>query len=228
MAAMIILALETANDPGSVALWRDGIVDGRACPATGSNSETLLPLAGLALAEAGLGFDQIDAIAFGSGPGSFTGLRVACGVAQGLAIARDLPLIAIGSLEAMAAASGGERVIVALDARMGEVYFALFDRGELVGEVGVYPPESVPLPTSGRWLACGNGFSVYPALRERVSPWVDAWQLERAPSAEAVVRLAAPRLARGERIDPAEAGPLYVRNKVAKTVAERLAEGGRA
>jgi tRNA threonylcarbamoyladenosine biosynthesis protein TsaB len=191
-----------------------------------------LPLAELVLAEAGLGFDRVDAIAFGSGPGSFTGLRVACGVAQGLAIARDLPLIAIGSLEAMAAQcafdAGGEKVIVAVDARMGEVYFALFDRGELVGEVGVHPPEAVPLPTSGRWLACGNGFSVYPALRERVSPWVDAWRSELAPSAEAVVRVAAPRLARGERIDPAEASPLYVRNKVAKTVAERLADGGRA
>ncbi len=225
---MIFLALETANDPGSIALWRDGEIDCRACPASASNSETLLPLAGLALREAGLGFGDLDAIAFGCGPGSFTGLRVACGVAQGLAMARDLPLIAIGSLDAMAAASGADKVIVALDARMGEVYFACFEHGERLGEIGVYSPASAPLPAGFGWLACGNGFSAYPVLRERAAPQVDTWQVERAPSASAVALLAAPRLLRGERIDPADASPLYVRDKVARTVAERLAVGGRA
>ena len=225
---MLILALETANDPGSIALWRDGAVDCRSCPPSGSNSETLLPLAELALRDAGLAFPDLDAIAFGSGPGSFTGLRVACAVAQGLAMARELPLLAVGSLHAMAAQSGAGKAIVALDARMGEVYFARFDGGELVGEIVVCAPESAPLPADGGWLACGNGFAVYPALRERAAPLVCAWQLERLPNAEAVVRVAAPRLARGERIDPAQASPLYVRDKVARTVAERLADGGRA
>ena len=86
----------------------------------------------------------LDGIAFGMGPGSFTGLRVACGVAQGVAIARDLPLLGIGTLAAMALASGGARVIVVLDARMGEVYFGLFAHGEQQGEIGVYPPDAVP------------------------------------------------------------------------------------
>ena len=79
-----------------------------------------------------------------------------------------------------------------------------------------------------QWYACGNGLAAYPALRERLSPCVAVWQPELMPLAEALVRLAAPRLERGERIDPADAVPLYVRNKVARTVAERLAEGGRA
>ncbi|MFZ4538267.1 tRNA (adenosine(37)-N6)-threonylcarbamoyltransferase complex dimerization subunit type 1 TsaB [Propionivibrio sp.] len=225
---MIILALETATDPGSIALWRDGEVVARSCPVGLSNSQTLLPLAEATLREVGLGFADLEGIAFGTGPGSFTGLRVACGVAQGLAVARDLPLLGIGTLEAMAMASGGERVVVVMDARMGEVYYGLFERGELQGEIGVYAPDSVPLPESGGWLACGNGLAAYPLLRERLSPFVAAWQPELMPSAEAVARLAAPRLERGELIDPADAVPLYVRNKVAKTVAERLAIGGKA
>jgi tRNA threonylcarbamoyladenosine biosynthesis protein TsaB len=84
------------------------------------------------------------------------------------------------------------------------------------------------MPASLGWLACGNGLTAYPALRERLSTFVDVWMPDVMPSAEAVVRLAAPRLERGEQIDPADAVPLYVRNKVAKTVVERLAEGGKA
>ena len=225
---MKILALETATDPGSVALWLDGVVLAQNCPVDQSNSATLLPVATALLQMRGLTFADLDALAFGAGPGSFTGLRVACGVAQGLAMARNLPLLGVGSLAAMAAQTGGKNVIVVLDARMGEVYCGRFVNGEPEGEIGVFPPETVPLPTSPGWLVCGNGLDAYPALRERLAPCVSVWKPEIMPHAAAVLRLAAPRLERGERIDPAEASPFYVRNKVAKTVAERLAEGGRA
>ena len=225
---MNILALETAADPGTVALWRDGEVVARVCAPARSNSETLLPLAEATLRDAALGFADVDGIAFGAGPGSFTGLRVACGVAQGLAFARDLPLLGVGTLEAMALESGFERVIVLLDARMGEVYVGFFEHGEQRGEIGVYSPQSIPLPESGGWLACGNALAAYPLLRERLSSCVDRWQPELMPSAAGVARIAASRFLRGETIDPADAVPLYVRNKVAKTVVERLAEGGKA
>lgn len=225
---MKILALETAADPGSVALWCDGTVTARTCPLDQTNSAALLPEARALLAESGLGFADLDAVAFGAGPGSFTGLRVACGVAQGLAFGRGVPLVGVGTLEAMACESGGRRVFVALDARMGEVYHACYVDGVLQGEIGVHPPESVPLPDGGEWLACGNALTVYPLLRERLAAQVVAWQPESLPSAMGVVRLAAPRLSRGEAVDPALAAPFYVRDKVAKTVAERLAEGGRA
>ena len=225
---MNILALETAADPGSIALWRDGEVVERRCAPGQSNSETLLPLAETTLREAGLGFADLGGIAFGAGPGSFTGLRVACGVAQGLAFARDLPLLGVGTLEAMAQESGFDRVIVTLDARMGEVYVGFFEDGEQRGEIGVYSPQDVPLPQTAGWLACGNALAAYPLLRERLSPFVDRWQPELLPSAAGVARIAASRLARGVAIDPADAVPLYVRDKVAKTVAERLAEGGKA
>lgn len=225
---MNIIALETAADPGSVALWLDGEVVGRSCPADASNSSALLPLAIDLLQSRGLAFSDLDAVAFGSGPGSFTGLRVACGVAQGLAVSRELPLIGINTLEAMALASGGSRVLVALDARMGEVYIGVFDAGVQICELGVYAPGSVPLPPGNGWLACGNGLVAYPELRERLSPCVDTCLPEIMPCAQSVARLAARRLASGERLDAESALPVYVRDKVAKTVAERLAEGGRA
>jgi len=225
---MKILALETATDPGSVALWRDGRIVARSCPDDLSNSASLLPVAEAMLKEESLAFADIDGIAFGAGPGSFTGLRVSCGVAQGLAVARGLPLLGVGTLEAMSLAAESERVIVVLDARMGEVYFGVFVNGVVQGEIGVYPPESVPVPESTGWCACGNGLAAYPALHERLGAVVTTWRPEVMPHAELVARLAGPRMERGECIDPADAAPLYVRDKVAKTVAERLAEGGKA
>lgn len=222
------LALETAADPGSVALWQDGRVTRRTCPSELSNSAALLPAAEALLAEAGLGFAQLHGIAFGIGPGSFTGLRVACGVAQGLAFARELPLLGIGTLDAMALSAAAERVIVALDARMGEVYYGIFVAGEAQGAIGVHAPDAVPLPEGEGWTACGSGLSAYPALRQRLAGVADTYLPDVQPDAASVLRLAAPRLVRGECIDPADAAPLYVRDKVAKTVAERLAEGGRA
>ncbi|HPU79064.1 tRNA (adenosine(37)-N6)-threonylcarbamoyltransferase complex dimerization subunit type 1 TsaB [Accumulibacter sp.] len=225
---MNLLAIETSTDLGSIAIWRDGELLRRDCPAGRSHSETLLPLILSTLHEAGLGFSDLGGIAFAAGPGSFTGLRVACGVAQGLAFAHALPIIPVGTLEAMALASGGEKVIILLDARMGEVYHGRFADSVPLGEVAVCPPSALPLPDSGDWLACGNGLAAYPVLRQRLSGCVSGWHPELMPDAGAVARLAAPRLARGVSIDAAAAAPIYVRNKVALTVVERLAIGGKA
>ena len=225
---MNLLALDTSTDTLSIAVARSDQRWLHSGAGGAQASSHLLPAIRTLMAEAGLGFDALDAIVFGRGPGSFTGLRVACGVAQGLAFGRGVPLLGIGTLEAMACESGGARVFVALDARMGEVYHACYVDGVLQGEIGVHPPEQVPLPDGDGWLACGNAFTAYPRLRERFVDQVSEWQPERLPGAVGVVRLAAPRLARGEAVDPALAAPVYVRDKVAKTVAERLAEGGRA
>lgn len=229
---MRILALETSTDLGSCALWQDGDVSERLCPPGRPHSETLLPLLRELLAEAGIGFADLDAIAFGAGPGAFTGLRVACGVAQGLAVAAELPVLPVSTLQALAAASGGERVLALLDARMGEVYCAAYQRqgDEMcqLGEQRVVSPEGVEFPGGGIWLAAGNALAAYPSLRERAAQAACALAPEAMPSAAAVARLAAPRLLRGEGLDPALAVPIYVRDKVARTVAERLAEGGKA
>lgn len=229
---MLILALETSTELGSCALWHDGQLTERACPTGRSHSETLLPLVGELLQEAGVGVRQLDAIAFGVGPGAFTGLRVACGVAQGLAMAGDLPLIPVSSLETMAGTTGAERVLALLDARMGEVYSGSYLRSAagyaLQGDIRLAAPGDVAIPQGPGWLACGNAPTAYPALRQRLEEAGIAVQADVLPMAAQLARLAAPRVLRGEGIDAALAAPLYVRDKVAKTVAERLREGGRA
>lgn len=229
---MQILALETSTDFGSCALWRDGVLSERICPAGKPHSETLLPLVRELLAEAGVTVGQLDGIAFGVGPGAFTGLRVACGAAQGLAVAANVPLLQVTSLETLATLGGADRVLALLDARMGEVYSGAYlrqgDAYELQGEIRVSAPEAVVLPEGPGWLACGNGIAAYPALLERLTAAGIPVHADILPTAAAVAVLAAPRAMRGEGIDAGLAAPLYVRDKVAKTVAERLSEGGKA
>jgi len=169
---MLILALETSTELGSCALWRDGAVTEFRCPEKRPHSETLLPLVRDLLAESGVRIGDLDAIAFGVGPGAFTGLRVACGAVQGLAVVAGLPLIPVTSLETLAASTGADRVLALLDARMGEVYSGCYMRtGEgyiLNGDIRVSAPGDVVLPADAGWLACGNGLAAYPGLLDRV------------------------------------------------------------
>jgi tRNA threonylcarbamoyladenosine biosynthesis protein TsaB len=123
-----ILALDTSTENCSAALWLDGAIASREVLAGQRHSELILPMVGELLAEAGIGLRALDGIAFGSGPGSFTGLRIGCGVAQGLAFGADLPVAGICTLLALAQGSGGDRVIGCLDARMGEIYHAVYER----------------------------------------------------------------------------------------------------
>lgn len=227
---MQILALETTTDFGTCALWQDGQVISAACPPGRPHSETLIPLVQQLLAEAGSSFAALDALAFGMGPGAFTGLRVACGIAQGMAVALDRPVLPVGSLETMAWEAGGTQVLALLDARMGEVYAGTFRCGEsdveALGALCLASPAELELPAPDEpWLAVGNGLSAYPELLARCSNW--ACKPEILPHARSVAHLGAQALARGEGLDPALAAPRYIRDKVARTVAERLADGGK-
>jgi tRNA threonylcarbamoyladenosine biosynthesis protein TsaB len=219
---MHLLALETATHRLSVALWLDGRVLERAAESANGSSEWLLPNVHALLAEAGIPLKSLDGIAFGAGPGSFTGLRLAAGCAQGLAYGLDLPVLGIGSLEALAMASGESKAYACLDARMNEVYVAAYENGVEIMASIVCPPAQAPVPPGEGWVGCGDGFASYGnqlARFVRTRP-------ELRPTADAVVRLAAPRFARGEGVPAAAAQPLYVRDKVALTTAERLARGG--
>lgn len=230
MPGMNILALETSTESGSCALLIGDAVVERRCPPGRPHSETLLPLIRELLAESGLVFKQLDAVAFGAGPGAFTGLRVACGVAQGLAVGAGLPVVPVCGLEAMAATVGAPRVVSLLDARMGEVYAAAYTLGDdgyaLHGRIHVGAPEAIELPAGSGWLAAGNALTAYPLLGERLQAAGFSLQPGVLPQAAAVARLAARRPT--AQIDPALAVPLYIRDKVAKTIVERLGEGGRA
>lgn len=219
---MLLLALETATHRLSVALWQDGHVLERAAELPNGSSEWLLPNVHALLAEAGSGLQSLDGIAFGAGPGSFTGLRLAAGCAQGLAYGLDLPVVGVGTLEALALASGEPRAYACLDARMNEVYVAAYENGVAALPPVVCPPEQAPVPPGEGWLGCGDGFAGYGGRLPRFA----RIRPELRPTADAVVRLAAPRFARGEGVAAGEAMPIYVRDKVALTTAERLARGG--
>lgn len=236
-----LLALETSTESCSVAVLLNGQVLEKRLDAVQGHSEHILPLIAAALAEAGAALTDLDAIAYGAGPGAFTGLRLGCGVAQGLAFGADLPVIAVGSLEAVAFAAGQPLVFACLDARMGEVYSAAFQvtaRGVTpVLAPAVCPPGALDFAAlpAGNWIGVGNGFAAYRqdlALRlARTGQGADQPVLQiiddqARPTAGAVARLAALRLE--STSDAASAQPLYVRDKVALTTAERLARGGKA
>jgi tRNA threonylcarbamoyladenosine biosynthesis protein TsaB len=232
---MKILAIETSTETASVALLDGERISERSVAGRPGHSETLLPeILGL-LADAGVALADLDAIAYGAGPGAFTGLRLACGVVQGLAMGANKPAIPVGTLEALASQCADESgaIFIAVDARMSEVYFAAYERrdGALIERLApaCAAPADVRLPAEGEWFGFGSAFKAYgdtlvPALGERLKGF-DASPL---PQASSVARLAAQRFVRGETIDAARAAPLYVRDKVAMTTAERLARGGKA
>ena len=223
---MNILAIETSTEYCSAALWCDGALSTRCELAGQKHSQMLMPMADELLREAGLKLAQLDGIAFGMGPGSFTGVRIACGVAQGLALGADLPVVGICTLQALAEASGQERVIAALDARMGEIYHAAYEkRGEAwvaVCEPNLCAPQDAPVPDESGWFGIGSGFMAHhDTLRTRYLGRLGGMDSQAVPQAAAIVRLAAPQFAAGQGVDAALAAPFYLRDKVALKSSER-------
>ena len=221
---MNFAAFETSTDWCSVALWRDGEIAALEERAGQRHSELLLPMLERLLRQNDFTASRLDAVAFGAGPGSFTGLRIACGVAQGIALARGLPVIGISTLEAIAEESGAARVVACLDARMREVYYSAHERQagrwREVSAAQCVAPEALSRPAGENWIGCGNGFAVYGNIFRRL---FSSMKPGIHPTAPAVARLAAPRLATGEGVDAALAVPVYVRDKVAFTTEERRA-----
>lgn len=232
-AIMNLLAIETSTEFCSLAVCRGEVVSAVHFPAAQRHGETVLESTRQLLAEAGLDLAALDGIAFGQGPGSFTGLRIACGVTQGLALALDIPVKGIGTLLAVAEASGADKVIACLDARMGEVYCAAYRRDaasrwvELVAP-GLYSPQALPVLDGDGWTACGTGFAAHGAvLAERLGATRIVATLPQAvPTARAVLALATPLFEAGEGEDAAQALPVYLRDKVALTEREREVERG--
>jgi tRNA threonylcarbamoyladenosine biosynthesis protein TsaB len=223
---MLILAIDCSTEWLGVAAGNAGELHERREHVRQSHSERVLPLVDAVLADAGASLDDVTGIAFGAGPGSFTGVRIACGVAQGLGLGRGLPLVGVSTLEALAeeafAQRGVERVLACLDARMREVYVAAYGRsGTVWREVvpaAVARPAAVASPP-GTWFGAGNGFAAYGDLAARLA--LPAFDAAIEPTARAIARLAEPRFAAGEGVDAEHALPMYVRHRVALTPAER-------
>lgn len=223
-----ILAIETSSELASVALAINGQVLAREVSGVQTHSQTVLPMVQEILAQAGITLAQCDAVAFGAGPGSFTGVRTACGVVQGLAFGQDLPVIPVVTLKAMAQACrdacGASDVLVLLDARMDEVYWAQYhyeDGWQTVTEPTLSTP--VAVFAAGDVVACGNGLAAFPAIFEPMFP---AEQIRPGivPHAAQVARLAQEELATGRTVNARDAQPIYLRNKVALTTSERMAK----
>lgn len=227
------LAIETASALPSVALLRAGEMRVREVPGLRSPSRSVYEWVRELLDEADTSLDQLDCIAFGAGPGSFTGVRVAVALSQALGYACRLPLCPVSTLAALAAGvvrtTGHDAVACCLDARLGEVYFAVYAKDREQGVRVVSPdallqPEAVRLPAQGMYLAAGPGWSVYPELTDRLRSRFSAVDAAYLPSAVDVARLAGLRFLAGELVSAADASPNYLRERVASTSAERQAD----
>jgi tRNA threonylcarbamoyladenosine biosynthesis protein TsaB len=224
---MKILALETTTEYCSVALWQDGVISGKSELVGQKHSERLMEMLDEVLKEAGVKLSQLAGIAFGEGPGSFTGVRIACGVTQGLALGANLPVLGISTLLAVAEDSGQDKVIVALDARMAEVYFAVYEKRDATWTTVCAPclclPENTPAVTGNNWQGSGSGFAAHgPVLQTRYHGQLAAINTACVPQAHAIATLAAPLFAAGLGVDAALALPVYLRDKVALKTSERL------
>ncbi|MDD5384759.1 MAG: tRNA (adenosine(37)-N6)-threonylcarbamoyltransferase complex dimerization subunit type 1 TsaB [Gallionella sp.] len=223
---MRVLALETSTEYCSVALWLDGVIISR-CELVGQkHSELLMAMLDDVLKQAGVKLAQLDGIAFGMGPGSFTGVRIACGVAQGLAFGANLPVAGVCTLQALAEASGKPRVIAALDARMGEIYHAAYEKHDgawiAVSEPCLCKPEEAPQVPGNDWFGAGSGFAVHGAvLNRRYAGQLQGADDAAVPQATAIAALGAAQFIQGRGADAAEALPLYLRDKVALKTCER-------
>lgn len=219
-----LLAFDTSTEHLSVAVQHGDAVFTHHGAGGAQASATLIPCVRQLLAEAGLELAALDAIAFGRGPGSFTGLRTACAVAQGLALGAGLRLLPIDTLHALAEEArfrfGARRVVALLDARMDQLYAASYDfdadSGDHAGAPELLAPEALLVPPG--WALAGNAFAAY---GERLP--AGTARHEVLPTAEAMLRLAPALLAAGRSVPAAEAWPLYVRDKVAQTTGERAA-----
>ncbi|GER19551.1 tRNA (adenosine(37)-N6)-threonylcarbamoyltransferase complex dimerization subunit type 1 TsaB [Variovorax boronicumulans] len=220
-----LLAFDTSTEHLSVAVRHGDRVLAHSGVGGAQASSTLLPLIRQLLADAGLALAELDAIVFGRGPGSFTGLRTACSVAQGLAFGAKVPLLPVDTLLAVADearhAFGAQRVVAVLDARMDQLYAAHYDFAT-AGPFGGDPeplllaPEALEVPAG--WALAGNAFAAYgPRLASATA------RHEVLPTAAAMLRLAPALLAAGRTVPAAQAWPLYVRDKVAQTTEERAA-----
>ncbi len=222
-----ILALDTATEACSAALLNQQQIDARFEIAPRDHTQRILPLVQELLQAQSLALSALDALAFGRGPGSFTGVRIGIGIAQGLALGANLPMIGVSSLATMAQGAwrltGATRVLAAIDARMGEVYWAEYQRdeqGEWQGaeSEAVLKPEAAQAriaQLSGEWATVGTGWQAYPQLLTGATGAQLLTTTVTLPAAEDMLPLALSAWQRGDSVAVENAEPVYLRNEVA-------------
>lgn len=223
---MKLLALDTATEACSAAIWQDGQVLARFENVGRSHTERLAPMVQGIMAEAGLGFSQLEGLICGVGPGSFAGVRIGVGFAKGLALARDLPTLGVTSLELLAQralTAGAQCVLPVIDARMNEVYYGAYGKNACRLAVDqVCPPAEVRLPAPGAWVGVGSGWKTYgDALGEAFGENLTGLDAEALPHAEDAFALVLEKFQSGKAGSSDELTPVYLRNKVALTLIEQ-------
>ena len=234
---MKLLAVETSTDACSAALYIDGIVSERFELTPKEHTKLILPMIDSLMSEAGLRPQQLNALAFSCGPGSFTGVRIATGVIQGIAMGADLPVVPVSTLAAIAQgffyknkieANNSECNVAftAMDARMGEIFWAVYERDEqnfarLLGKESVVPATDVDFPAI-RGVGIGSGWGVYnQELMTRLSTQVRSYEIDHLPGAGAIACLGVQGYQQGLAVPVEQAMPVYLRDKVAKKESER-------
>jgi len=219
---MKILALDAATEACSAALLSGDSIDERFEVIGRGHADRLLPMADEILRAAGLAPRDLDAVAFGRGPGGFTGIRIAAGLAQGLAAGSERPIVPVSNLAAVAAGEAREahagRVLVCMDARMGQVYWAAYDcEGAVpvaVTEERLAGPAAVSLPEGTKWIGAGDGFSAYPEIARRLGTSLARVDDARLPRAGDIARIASAEFAAGRQLAATGGLPVYLRDDV--------------
>lgn len=230
---MNLLALDTSTEACSLALWQEGNIHEWHERIPRQHADQILSRLTSLLADAGLTPTQLDAIAFGRGPGSFTGLRIATGVAQGLSYGLGIPLLPVSTLAALARQAfldtGSRHIVSCLDARIDEVYWAAYSIGEDASPIALckeqlVPPESLdcaPLCDSAEdrtWFGVGNGWSYVSRFPASLATRMSQIDAEALPRASAMLGIALEMLKRGETTEPSHAVPVYLRDQVTREV----------
>lgn len=216
---MKLLAIETSSTACSVALLIHGDMKELHHEAPQQQTQLVLPMIDQLLRDAQLSLTQLDALSFGCGPGSFTGLRIAASVIQGLGFAAKLPIIPVSSLAALAEEAyrmeGHQKILTAMDARIQEVYWASYEMDEvpiLLGDEKLTPPGQCCLSNDADWVGVGNAWEVYASM-----PKIKVLKHINVPRASSIARLAAVKFEKNEWVKPEDALPVYLRNEVAST-----------
>lgn len=215
---MKLLAIDTSTEACSCALHIDGETQFRSQLAPRQHTKLILPMVDDLLAEAGIKPNQLDGLAFGKGPGSFTGLRIACGVVQGIAFAIDIPVAPISSLATLAQAAyielGNKQVLAAIDARMEEIYYGYYIltkqeimQGKTVDQVA--KPDDINLPSSGQWYGTGSGCTE--TLIAKFGKLLQNYAIDKYPQASAMIPLALESFNQGEVVSAENVSPVYLR-----------------
>jgi tRNA threonylcarbamoyladenosine biosynthesis protein TsaB len=219
-----LLAIDTATEACSAALYVEGDILEKYTVAPRKQDELILPMVDALLAEAELKLTSLDGLAFGRGPGAFTGVRIATGVIQGLAFASELPVVPVSTLAAMAQGAISERktIISAIDARMGEIYWALFSIGDdgivsALSDEQVSKPDLLNIEMKTDCFGVGTGWASYEEiLSAKIGDKLKGFDANRFPRASDILTIAIKEFESGNHVNAAAALPIYLRYKVTR------------